>query len=221
MTARHQIGPHGRVRRVMGVVDLVEWAFRDECAQLELPSRVDAEFRPRGYGLEFVLIQRAMLGTQIDGGGRSVPAHDADVVAAVVANISEAVGGRRMAAAIAEMARAGLRPDWMPDATPRVVPQDWRQTKHGMFAKTEVIERISYRKGRRGGGRMVHRDVTWCPITITPTAQQIAAARRFYLQWWSAMLEIKVGIEAAEGMMDRHVVSDELPPVAPWNRRTG
>lgn len=218
--AKHQVGTHGRVRRVMDVVSLVEWAFRDECAQLELPLPPGAsvEDQPRGYGLEFVLIQRAMLGTQIDGGGRSEPAHDADVVAAVVANLSEGSGGRRMATSIAEMARASMTPDWMPDATPRVVPVGWQRSKHGLFAKTEVCGTVEYRGGPKAGGRMIRREITWCPITITPTAQQIASARRFYLQWWGAILEIQVGLAAAEGLMDSHAVSDAMPPVAPWKR---
>ncbi len=51
-----------RVKRALGVQAALEWAFRVEKAQLELPPPqgvIEAGF---GFGLEYVLMQRAILG---------------------------------------------------------------------------------------------------------------------------------------------------------------
>lgn len=52
-----------------------------------------------------------------------------------------------MAIRVAEMARAGLTPDWMPGAVSRCVPVETRRNQHGERAKTEVVgaERVLYR----------------------------------------------------------------------------
>lgn len=220
MMARHEPTFGARQRKPVGVAEIVEWAFRDECAQLDLPMTEEAMLG-RGYGVgsAFLCEQRGVLGVRVDGGGQSYPAHDAEIVAAIVANLSEGCGGRRMAIAIAELGRASQRPDWMPNAQPRIVPKAWRKTPYGMTADTEVVGQVQHRRGRRGGGRMITRDIVACPVTITPTPQQIAAARRFYVQWWLALLEIRVGLQAC-GVLDSHEVTDQMPPQAPWEPRS-
>ena len=56
-------GRGGKVKRALTVQQALEWAFRVEKAQLELPERPDPERGPGyGFGLEYVLIQRAALG---------------------------------------------------------------------------------------------------------------------------------------------------------------
>lgn len=57
----------GRVKRALGVQAALEWAFRVEKAQLELPVPDDRTGESYGYGLEHVLLQRAALGCRIDG----------------------------------------------------------------------------------------------------------------------------------------------------------
>jgi hypothetical protein len=53
----------------MGVQQALEWAFRVEKVQLERPERPDPErCQGYGFGLEYVLLQRAVLGCQVDGG---------------------------------------------------------------------------------------------------------------------------------------------------------
>jgi hypothetical protein len=49
-----------RVKRALGVQALLEWAFRVERAQLELPQRRDIDGEGFGFGMEYVLIQRAI-----------------------------------------------------------------------------------------------------------------------------------------------------------------
>ena len=54
-----------RVKRALGVQQALEWAFRVEKAQLELPAPPSASEEGFGFGLEYVLIQRAALGCRI------------------------------------------------------------------------------------------------------------------------------------------------------------
>ena len=75
-----------------------------------------------GFGLEYVLIQRARLGCKVDGGGRSSQSYthqDAEVVAATLAGMPDSLGGKRMAIYVAELARAGMTPDWLPGVVQR------------------------------------------------------------------------------------------------------
>ncbi len=123
-----------KVKRAMGVQAALEWAFRVENAQLELPTCQDVAEEGFGFGLEYVLLQRATLGCQIDGGQHKIGSYtheDAEVIAATVAGIPDSLGGRRMAIRVAELARAGLTPDWMPGAAPRCVPVDVKRNQHG------------------------------------------------------------------------------------------
>jgi len=88
-----------------------------------------------------------------------------------------------MAIRVAELARAGLTPDWMPDAVPRCVPVEIRRNQHGERAKTEVvgIEQVQYR------GRWRTVEIMACPVTWHPHPKQIAGARRAYGDWWKAL----------------------------------
>jgi len=81
----------GRVKRALGVQAALEWAFRVEKAQLELPERPDPERVSGtgfGFGLECVLMQRAALGCKVDGGRYKIGSYthaDAEAIAATVA----------------------------------------------------------------------------------------------------------------------------------------
>jgi hypothetical protein len=48
-----------RIKRALGVQAALEWAFRVEQAQLELPLPPDVTEEGFGFGLEYVLLQRA------------------------------------------------------------------------------------------------------------------------------------------------------------------
>ena len=221
----HQAGQqsgkiHGRPKRVMGVQQALEWAFGKERAQLELPERPDPDRgEGQGFGLEYVLMQRAALGCQIDGGQykpSSYTHEDAEVIAAIVARLPDSLGGIRMALRIAELARAGLTPDWMPGAVPQCVPRETRENQHGVRAVTEVVgtERVL----NRGKWRKV--DVLVCPVIWRPHPKQIASARQGYEDWWQALGWVRDGLAA--GRMLREVeVSAATPNRQPWvkNRR--
>jgi hypothetical protein len=188
MSFQGSIGRRGgtKVKRTLGVQAALEWAFRVEKAQLELPVPKDVTEEDFGFGLKYVLMQRAAMGCKVDGGQHkmgSYPHADAEVIAATVAGLPDSLGGIRMAIRVAELARAGLTPDWMPGVVPRCVPVEKRQNQHGVRAVTEVVgtERVL----TRGKWRTV--DVLVCPVTWRPHPEQIASAHRGYQDWWQAL----------------------------------
>ena len=129
MSMQGRIGRAGgsKVKRAMGVQAALEWAFRVEQAQLELPPPKDMIQEGFGFGLEYVLLQRAALGCKVDGGQHKMGSYthaDAEVVAATLAGMPDSLGGKRMAICVAELARAGMTPDWLPGAVPRCVPAE-------------------------------------------------------------------------------------------------
>ena len=204
-----------RPKRVMSVQHALEWAFRTECAQLELPEPPDPEHSQRmSFGLEYVLMQRAALGCKIDGGQHKMGTYtheDAEVIAATVAGMPDTLGGKRMAIRVAELARAGLTPDWMPGAVPRCVPVEMKRNRHGDHATTVVVgtERVL----SRGKWRSV--EVRSCPVMFRPDARQIKGARRGYEDWWQALFWIRDGL-VASGMLGNIEITEALPRRAPW-----
>ena len=205
----------GRPKRTMTAQQALEWAFGKEQAQLELPERPDPDLGQRqGFGLEYVLMQRAALGCKVDGGQHKIGSYtheDAEVIAATVAGMPDSLGGIRMAIRVAELARAGLTPDWMPGAVPRCVPVDIKRNRHGDRAVSVVVgtERILV----KGKWRTI--DVRACPVTWRPHQEQIASARRGYDDWWAALDWVQDGLVA--GRMLREVeVTTAMPKVRPW-----
>lgn len=193
------------------VLQMLEWAFAREKVQLRPETELQPEGHRPGISTIWVMMQRGDLGCKIDGGGVSHPHEDAEVVAAVLANLPEGLGGFRMALQIAELARLGAMPDAMVQARPRCVPVAWRNTSHGLRAETAVVDVIKHRHR----GRVVERVVTCCPVTYTPSAAQIARARRAWLDWYGALHDVRCSLQAC-GMLRRHVVTDAMPPLEPW-----
>lgn len=208
----------GRPKRMMSVQQALEWAFRVEHAQLELPEPPDPERgQGFGFGLEYVLLQRAALGCKVDGGQYKMGCYtheDAEVIAAIVATIPDNLGGKRMAIRVAELARAGLTPDWMPGAVPRCVPVETKRNRHGDRASTIAVgtERVL----SRGKWRTV--EVMACPVTYSPHPQQIEAARRGYLDWWHALAWLCDWIGASTLLREVQVTSS-MPALQPWALR--
>tara|TARA_R110000751_G_scaffold158881_2_gene264565 strand:- start:17100 stop:17765 length:666 start_codon:yes stop_codon:yes gene_type:complete len=203
----------GRVRREISIQRLLEWAFADECAQVDFedPGRLVQGYWPTGNA--YRMAQRGVLGCRIDGGGRSDPDPDADLVASAVATLPERCGGRRMAVAMAEYARARRVPDCMADARIECVVTDWTSNRYGRRAKTERIgTEIEIR-----GKRRVSVPVLICPISFSPTQAQIGAARRAYLAWYGALLELRGTFQAHQNL-SRWKVTSAMPVMRPWTK---
>lgn len=209
---------HGRPKRVMSVQQALEWAFRTEHAQLELPEPPDPERgQGFGFGLEYVLMQRAALGCKIDGGQYKMGTYtheDAEVIAATVAGMPDNLGGKRMAIRVAELARAGLTPNWMPGAVPRCVPVEMKRNRHGDHATTVVVgtERVL----SRGKWRTV--EVRACPVMFRPDARQIESARRDYQAWRRALGWIQEGLISGEMLREVEIIS-AMPADKPWSTK--
>ncbi|HSG54743.1 MAG TPA: hypothetical protein VLA45_04750 [Paracoccaceae bacterium] len=216
--ARHRPSAgHGKQKRALGVQAILDWAFRIEKAQLELPERPDPEREEGfGFGLEYVLLQRAALGCKVDGGQHKAGSYtheDAEVIAATVVGMPDALGGKRMAIQVAELARAGLTPDWMPGAVPRCVPVETQRNQHGERASTVVVgmERVLYR------GRWRSVEVLACPVAWRPHPEQIESARRAYEEWWQALGWVRDGLNDG-GTLREVEVTAAMPKRRPWVR---
>ena len=203
-----------RAKRALGVQAALEWAFRVERAQLELPPPKDVIEEGFGFGLEYVLMQRAALGCKVDGGQHKIGSYtheDAEVIAATVAGMPDSLGGIRMAIRVAELARAGLTPDWMSGAVPRCVPVDIKRNRHGDRAVSVIVatERILV----KGKWRTI--DIRACPVTWRPHPEQIASARRGYEDWWAALDWVRDGLISGQ-MLSEIAVTNAMPKTNPW-----
>ncbi|WP_299558696.1 hypothetical protein [uncultured Sulfitobacter sp.] len=204
----------GRVRQEICIQQLLEWAFADECASVDFE---DAGTLSAGYGYTsnaYRVHQRGMLGCRVDGGGRSLPDADADLVAAAVAVLPEGCGGRGMALQIAELARTRRVPDAMVGARARCVPVATRRNMHGTWGVTELLCQVTDLSGRKA--KRV--DVRWCPVTYSNLAHQLHRARRNYLQWCLALLELRQTFKIYDNL-SRWVLSDRMPPMRPWQEK--
>jgi len=203
-----------KVKRALGVQAALEWAFRTEQAQLELPARKDVIEEGYGFGLEYVLLQRAALGCKVDGGQHKMGSYthaDAEVVAATVAGMPDSLGGIRMAISVAELARAGMTPDWMPGIVPRCVPVGIKRNRHGDRAVSVVVgtERVMV------SGKCRTIEVRACPVTWRPHPEQITSARRGYEDWWQALDWVRDGLVAGRMLREMEVTA-VMPKVRPW-----
>lgn len=217
--------PSGRRRRRdIGVEAILRWSFGVEHARFDLDEVSASTGGARvAVGTEYRLMQQGRLGTKVDvSRGRSYPAHDAEVVASVVGHVLPIYA----AALVADHARAGTRPDPMVGVCPRFVPDGMMRNRHGAFAATASATRAEFgalafdpvaRRNRKGV--VVHDPVRYCPVRVENTPRQIAAARRVYLDWWGYLLTIQSALRAVD--LDRHVVTDRMPPMKPWSASAG
>ena len=200
-------------KRALPIREALEWAFGAECASLDFAEDKGDNVRP-GVSPLWTVMQRGALGCSIDGGGHSLPAHDADIIASAVANLPRDLGGRGMAVQIAELARAGAAPDWGADLRPRCIPVGWKgENQTGPQAVTEVvrIETVTLR------GRSRDFPVLACPVTYTASPARIMTARRQYLEWVEALAWLAEDL-TKRGILDRVTIAPCLPEAEPWAR---
>ena len=219
MSMQGRIGRAGgaKVKRALGVQALLEWAFRVEQAQLELPPPKDATEESHSFGFEFILLQRAALGCKVDGGQHKIGSYthaDAEVIAATVAGMPDCLGGIRMAISVAEMARAGITPDWMPSVLPRCVPVDIKRNRHGDRAVSVVVgtERVLV------SGKWRTIEVRACLVTWRPHPEQITSARRGYEDWWQALDWVRDRLLMCRVLREVGV-TEVMPKMKPWGTK--
>ncbi|GGG59834.1 hypothetical protein GCM10011415_02250 [Salipiger pallidus] len=197
----------------VSIWDLLTWAFQVEKVQLDFDEMGSTAGERPGVSMEYILMKRGDLGCSVDGGGRSEPHPDADLVASALAALPEGCGGRRTAVWLADLARRGSWPDWGQGIRPRCEPVEWRNCKHGRYAVREVW---------RGPGRwpaplLGKGDGYACRVVFEGGAREVAAARRAWLGWWSALLELQTTFRIRCDLTGFEVTAD-MPPMKPWQK---
>ena len=211
MKAPSRVRPPRRDLSAMGIWDALIWAFRDECARLELDKITEAP----SFGTEYVLMQRLKLGTKIDcsggGGGLNETHEDAEAIAAILDGLPDLYGGKRTAIRVSELARAGHLPDWGQGMTPRYEPTGWNENQHGRTAATELVETEEYQTAR--GTRVAHN--RWCPIMLNPSPATIAYHRQTYADFWDVLAYMRRALRDFGGLREVGL-TDDMPTRAPW-----
>lgn len=203
--------------RPMGIRAALEWAFGVEQVQLDLNNVPEWHV---GTDMIWRLMRQHELGCRVQGGGRSAAHPDAEIIGSFVAALPIQYGGKRMAVQIAELSRAGLVPDALIDARLRCVPINLSHgNQYGPRAKAEDVpgdEAARWPRPVRAGRPPA--PPQWCRVTYTPTAAQIAAARRNWLGWWGALLHLGHELRVS-GALDMVRITQDMPPLDPWNKR--
>lgn len=201
--------------RYMSVRTALEWAFGAEHARLDFDVTGVRAFDRVGVSQEWILAEVKRIGCRVDGGGQSSCHPDAELIAAAVEAVSVAVGGRQMAVVIAACARGGVVPDWRGSPRRRVVPCGWDLGLDGQW-QAQVAPGPETRW--RDSSRHWHDSrFPMCPVSYGGGAASVAAARRGYLDWWGALLEVRSTLQR-EGYLDAIRVTDEMPPLSPWKK---
>lgn len=207
-------------KRVIGVWDLICWAFQRERATLDFGEEATGIQTRLAVDPIYRMVENGLLGCRVDGGGTTPRHHDADIVAATVTVLPEGCGGRAMAIWIADLARAGRTPDWFPDGQPRVLPLETTTNQHGPRARTEDAVKLRdqgwpHQPRRNRKGKVVWDKVLYCPCVIRPSIAEIGRARRAYLDWWRALFDIRQALRT-NTHLTAYEVSDAMPPRNPW-----
>lgn len=198
--------------RSLSVQRALEWAFGAEHARLDFDTTGVRAFDRVGVSPEWILQQTALIGCRVDGGGASGCHPDAELIAAAV----EGLADRQMAVVVASCARAGVAPDWRGCEARRIVPRGWELDKAGQWqAQTAPGPEYEYRDKSRH--RVTGRSVL-CPISYSGGAAAGAAARRAYLAWYGALIDVACALRRP-GYLDAITVTDEMPPLSPWEKR--
>lgn len=79
-------------KREVGVLSLIEWAFQREHASLDFDEIASENGARPGVDTIWHLMEGKRLGCRVDGGGRSDPHHDADIVASALAVLPDVYG---------------------------------------------------------------------------------------------------------------------------------
>ena len=209
-------------RRPTDVWSLIVWAFQREAARLDLQSDNFTDGSVGGYGftsMTAIIAEHEKLGCRVDGGGRSDPHPDADLVASALSVLPEGCGGQKMALTIVEHARANTMPDWRVETY--LAPREWNSNQHGHMAKTADAAELgatgwpAQQRINRKGVR-VSEMVRYCPVIVQGSAAVVAARRRHWLLFRAALLELRTTFQFANDLTS-WVVSDQLPPLRPWS----
>lgn len=212
-----------RDKRPLSVRMALEWAFMTECAQLHLDDLQERQ----GFGIEWVIIKRLELEVgRIEGGGTSDPHPDAEIIASTLTELAAKHKLAGHALRVAEYARAGKTPDWMPGAQPKIEPAEWRGgNQFGRYGKSEVIRRgveeYTVSDPSSPNGRAKRREKWtdhWTPCVWNPSLQEIESARDAYIEWVTTLKWVRIRLLQMDDL-ETIEITDRLPPEAPWKAK--
>jgi hypothetical protein len=200
-----------KTKKRVSILELLHWAFQREHAFLVFSDYAANPGHVSAFDPIYMMMQQVELGVRVDTSSGGWRRHDD---AEQVADALIALSDRAMAVTIADLARSGRCPDWMPGAVPRIMPREWgRANRYGTRAKTAVCGTVETIKR----GRTVRTEIRYCPVTITPTPAQIASARRAYLYWWGALFDLSLMFQVPDTLTS-HQVTNIMPPRSPWKK---
>lgn len=205
-------------RRRVDIWSLLVWAFQREAAQLDFSTTSD-DFTGFGYAsMTAMIAEHEQLGCRIDGGGRSDPHPDADLVADALSVLSQGCGGERMALMIAEHARAGVLPDW--NVATSIQPREWSSNQSGSRASTADAADLGasgwpHQDRINRKGVTVKDMVRYCPVIVHGGVAEVAYRRRQWLLFRLALLELRASFQYG-GDLTSWFVTDQMPEARPW-----
>lgn len=209
-------------KRDLSVRMALEWAFMTECAELDLSDGRNELHA--NVGIEWVVMQRMKVSEyRIDGGGRSDPHYDADLIAAALAAYGRQKGKGGVSVMAANCARNGQTPDWMQGVQPKIEPAAWKRgSRFKRMAETEVLRR-GVVEARVPHPRNPQRSIVrrskvveeWCPCIWTTSLQEIQSARTNYTSWVNALAEVRDILKRSRDLETINI-TDHLPRRRPW-----
>lgn len=176
-------------RQAMTVERLLIWTYQDQQADF-IVGRGGAYMRVVGIDSARRAGDRMALGCEVQGGGyaRLTVHPDAEAIHDAVKRLPGPMTGM-----VIKHAKAGTRPDWMPGATPRVMP-------------------IRRENGKVLVERDHNRNASWCPFRVDPLPQHIAFRRGVYAAWWDALARLVETVPP----LDDHKMLPLGEPREPW-----
>lgn len=185
-------------RRFVSAEALVRWTYHDQRADL-----VPASYGPGAPRSMFDLLDDvAALGWIIGGGSSSAgKVHDD---AALVHDIVCAMGGEaRRALMVHGFLRT--RPDPRIGARHRLVPRGWETGENPVMPGVWLRWPATDYDSKRGGW--------FVPLVQVDKPHEVARDRAEWAAWAAGLAEIR---EKAGPRLTLHALSDELPPLSPW-----
>jgi len=213
-----------REKRKMSIRMALEWAFMTEYANLDLGD--DLTKTQVGVDTLYKLIERNRLGfVRIDGGGKSMPHDDAELISASLTKLAMQKSNRRLALMVGDCARLGRPVDWMEGAVPKIEPAEWKPRRgysKGDMAKEEVLRRYTIavkvphpKNPEKTVTRRTKVEETHCPCIWTTSLQEIETARADYSKWVSALRWLRDDLRANWDLQTIEL-TDHLPIHQPW-----
>lgn len=185
-------------RKLIDIEDLLIWTYQKQVAD-KVTAKIIHGIFPQGYVSNAARLgSYARLGVRIDNPVQLFTA------SAEIHPDAEAVHERVVRFPALEIglmithAKAGDRPDWMPDAVPRCVP----------IRRSNGRPKMEYdAKGKRP---------VFCPVVYVPDPEVIDFQRRMYGVWWSALRAVASWLED----LSCYQVEGPGAPARPWGLDT-